>query len=97
MLVGSYGVMWLFLEHKDRSARFLRVTCIDSLSYVKVTDTSDPARQVTVPVIDDRAEFYYGIDENTPWEIELEIEVLCYCNGRLEKVQIIGHRAPPGE
>jgi hypothetical protein len=97
MLVGSYGVMRLSLEHKDRSARFLRITCLDSISYVKVNDTSAPARQITVPVEDDRAEFYYGIDENTPWKIVLEIEIFCYCNGRLESLQIVGHRAPPGE
>lgn len=97
MLVGAYGLIQLFLEHKDRSARFLRVSCIDSISYVKVDDTSAPSRQITVPIIDDRATFYYGIAENTPWEIELEVEVLCYCNGRLERLQIIGHRAPPGD
>lgn len=97
MTVGSYGSIRLFLEHKDRSARYLSVTCTDEMSYVKVDDSSAPANQLTVPIVDDQAKFYYGIDENTPWEIELEVEVLCYCNGTLEKLQIVGHRTPPGE
>lgn len=76
MLVGSYGVMWLFLEHKDRTARFLRITCLDKLSYVKVSDTSAPARQITVSITNDRAEFYYGIAGKLNWKLKFSVTAM---------------------
>ncbi len=95
--IGSYGLIRLFLEHKARTSRFLRVTCVDTMSYVKVDDDGPGSKQIIVPVINDEAKFYYGIDENTPWEIELDVEVLCRCNTSLSNARFTGDRAPPRE
>jgi hypothetical protein len=95
--IGSYGLIRLFLEHKPRASRFLRITRVDAMSYVKVDDDSPGSDQITIPVINDEAKFYYGIDENTPWEIELDVEVICYCGRSLRKARLTGNRAPPGE
>jgi hypothetical protein len=93
--VGSYGLIRLFLEHKERASRFLRITRVDAMSYLKVDDDGPGSNQITVPVIKDEAKFYYGIDDNTPWEIELDVEVLCYCGRSLRKARFTGYRAPP--
>lgn len=93
--VGSYGLMRVFVEPKARTARSLRVTSADALSYLKAEDDGPSSRQITVPVINNEAKFYYGIDDNTPWEIELDVKVICYCGRVLKEARLVGNRAPP--
>lgn len=95
MTIGSHGLIRLFLEPKARAARSLRITSVDTMSHLKVNDDGPGSQHINVPVVNDEAKFYYGVDENTPWEIELEVEVLCYCGRSLGKVRLIGDRTPP--
>ena len=95
--IGSYGLLRLRVQPKPRTARFLRVTSASPIAYVKVDDDGPRQEQLVIPVVNDEARFYYGIDENSPWEIVLDLEVLCYCGGVLQKARLVGYRAPPGE
>lgn len=95
--VGSYGLLRVQVESKPRTARFLRVTSTSPNSYVKVDDNGPRQKEIVVPIVNDEARFYYGIDDNSPWEIVLEFEVLSYFGRILQKAQLVGYRAPPGE
>lgn len=95
--VGSYGLLRVQVEPKPRTARFLRVTSTSPNSYVKVDDNGPRQKEIVVPIVNDEARFYYGIDDNSPWEIVLEFEVLSYFGSILQKAQLVGYRAAPGE
>lgn len=95
--IGSYGLLRLQVQPKPRTARFLRVKSTSPMSYVKVDDNAPQQREITVPIVNDEARFYYGIDENFPWEIVLDLEVLSYCGEILQKGRLVGYRASPGE
>jgi hypothetical protein len=95
--IGSYGLIRLQVQPKPRTARFLRVKSTSPISYVKVDDNALQESEIVVPIVNDEARFYYGIDENYPWEIVLDLEVLCYCGQVLQKGRLVGYRASPGE
>lgn len=95
--VGSYGLLRVRVEPKPRTARFLRVVSTSANSCVKVDDNGPRQKEIVVPIVNDEARFYYGIDDNTPWETVFDFEVLSYCGRILQKAQLVGYRAPPGE
>jgi hypothetical protein len=95
--IGSYGLLRLHIQPKPRTARFLRVTSTSPISYVKVDDNAPQQSEIIVPVVNDEARFYYGINDNSPWEIVLDLEVLSYCGQVLQKGRLVGYRTSPGE
>ena len=95
--VGFYGLLRLQVQAKPRTARFLRVRSTSRISYVKVDDNAPQQSEIIVPIVNDEARFYYGIDENSLWEIVLDLEVLSYCGQVLQKGRLVGYRASPGE
>jgi hypothetical protein len=91
--LGFQGWIRLSVIDKPHTVRFLRITS-SAQCFLRAHAEGSRQNEVTIPIKNARATFYYGIQQSDIWNVDFKIELLDYFGGLLREATLYGYREP---